>query len=274
MTRAAAKSSLRSPGAPRRARVPNEPRADAPKPTPATTVPAPASTTLWASTPASVEAVPPESRIALIPKTLLMGQFRSAKAVRAPAPHSRVTTRPPMRWLLRPKRLAAAERPAGKEDRDEGKDVRAKAGRNGDQGYQRGHGARASCRRLRHAGDDHAPKDHSGQQDGKDKVCRARCVLHERAAANRSYRQAADWRHSVDEAGAAGRVRWVHIDEGGSERRKRRSGRDALRHARDHQDRDITCDEEQNECHSLERDRPGKHGAATDVIGKTTENEQ
>src|SRR5713101_2954146 len=112
MTSAKARSSLRSPGAAIRARVPNEARADAPKPTPATTVPAAASARACASTPAKVNAVPVESVIALISKTRSVGQVRNAKAVRAPAPHSSVTTRPPMKWLCRPKRPAATEGPS------------------------------------------------------------------------------------------------------------------------------------------------------------------
>jgi len=111
MTRAAASSSLRSPGAAIRASVPNEARADAPKPTPATTVPANASATAWVSTPASVKAVPPESMMALILKTFLVGHARSTKAVTAPAPLSSVTTRPPIRWLRRAENARGDRRP-------------------------------------------------------------------------------------------------------------------------------------------------------------------
>ena len=112
MTSAAANSSLRSPGPAMRASVPNEPSADAPKPTPATTVPPTASTTAWDSTPTSDNAIPAESVVALIPRTLLVGQWRSAKADMAPVPHSSVTTRPPTRWLVSPKRPAATEGPS------------------------------------------------------------------------------------------------------------------------------------------------------------------
>src|ERR1700730_5033875 len=97
MTRATANSSLRSPGAARRDSVPNEARADAPKPTPATSVPAPANAAAWVSTPASVNAVPADSITALIGNTLVVGQVRSATAVKAPAPHRDVTTSPPIR---------------------------------------------------------------------------------------------------------------------------------------------------------------------------------
>src|ERR1700693_3623558 len=111
MTSATASSSLRSLGAARRASVPNEARADAPKPTPATTVPAAASATIWISSPTRDSAVPTERLMALITRTLLVGQFLRAKAVRAPAAHRSVTTKPPIRWLLRPNRLAATEGP-------------------------------------------------------------------------------------------------------------------------------------------------------------------
>ena len=47
-----------------------------------------------------------------MPRILLVGRLLNTKAVAAPAPHSSVTTKPPMRWLLRPKRLAATEGPS------------------------------------------------------------------------------------------------------------------------------------------------------------------
>src|SRR5216684_3324956 len=112
MTRATARSSLRSPGVAMRASVPKEARADAPKPTPATTVPTAARATTWPSTPPRVNPVPPESRVAAIAKTLLVGHVLSRKAVRAPAPHSSDTTRPPIRWFFKPKRPAATEGPS------------------------------------------------------------------------------------------------------------------------------------------------------------------
>ena len=40
------------------------------------------------------------------------GQDRSVNAVIAPVPQSRVTTSPPTRWLVRPKRPAATDGPS------------------------------------------------------------------------------------------------------------------------------------------------------------------
>src|SRR5712692_6356376 len=288
MTSAKARSSLRSPGAAMRARVPNEARADAPKPTPATTVPAAASARACASTPANVSAVPVESEIALISKTRSVGQVRNAKAVRAPAPHSSVTTRPPMKWLCRPKRPAATEGPSERYNPPSAQlattigtipntSGRRRAGMptigisevtapgrrdladtNSWHWYQRGHRARAACRRLRHTSNDYARETHADQQQREDEMCRGGRELDERAAANRAQSQAGDRRNAVDQAGAAGRVGRVQVDQRRSKRRKRRPGGDALHDASDQEDPDIPRDDEQDEGRGFECDRSCK----------------
>jgi len=66
----------------------------------------------------------------------------------------------------------------------------------------------------------------------------------------------------------------VQVDERGSERRERRASGYALRDASDEKDRDIARDQEKDEGRGFQRDRRGEHRTATDVIGKSTENEQ
>src|SRR6266851_2725160 len=206
MTSAKARSSLRSPGAATRARVPNEARADAPKPTPATTVPAAASARACASTPANVSAVPVESEIALISKTRSVGQVRNAKAVRAPAPHSSVTTRPPMKWLCRPKRPAATEGPSERYNPP-------------------------SAQLATTIGT--IPNTSGRRRAGMPTI-------------------------GISEAGAAGRVGRVQVDQRRSKCRKRRPGGDALHDASDQEDPDIPRDDEQDEGRGFECDRSCK----------------
>jgi hypothetical protein len=88
-----------------------------------------------------------------------------------------------------------------------------------------------------------------------------------RAPGRRAEGQAADWRDAIDQAGAAGRVGRVQVDQRGSERRKRRPGGNALHDASDQKDRDIPRDDEHDKGHGFECDRSRQQGAATDVIG-------
>jgi len=110
-----------------------------------------------------------------------------------------------------------AERPARHDDRDDSKDIRAKTGGNAEDGYQRGHCTGAARRGLRHASNDQARETDTDQQEGEDEMCRGGGELDERTAANRAEGQAADGRDAIDEAGAAGRVRRVQVDQRGSE---------------------------------------------------------
>ena len=175
----------------------------------------------------------------------------------------------------RPEReVQPAERPARDDDRHQGEHIGTETGRNAEDGFQRGDRARTSCRRFRHAADGHASYYRAGQQHREDEVGRGGSELDERTATNRTHRQAADRRDAVDEAGAPRGVRRVQVDERGSECRKCRTGCDALEDASDDKHRHATCDEEQDERSAFQRDRRGQNGTATNVIGKTAENEQ
>ena len=103
---------------------------------------------------------------------------------------------------------------------------------------------------------------------------RAWCELDESTAAKRSKGQAADRGDSVDQAGAPRRPRRVHVDQRGSESGERRAGRYALYKASYEKERCVTSDHEQDEGKGFQRNRCCKHGAATNVIGKTAQNQQ
>ncbi len=205
-----------------------------------------------------------------------VGQPRRANAVAAPVPHSSVTTSPPMRWLLRPKRLTATDGPSDRYSPPSAQlatmigtiantSARMRTGM-----PTRGcSDARAPARRAEVSGrrvTTAAATQHAGQQQRVDEMRRRRRELHERAAAQRAERQAAERRDAVDQARAARGVRRVEVDERRPERRERRAGGDALRDARDRQPGDAVGDDEQHERDGLQRDRRGQHGAPADVV--------
>ncbi|MFJ9034951.1 hypothetical protein ACIRQP_42480, partial [Streptomyces sp. NPDC102274] len=92
---AEAKTALRSWGLAIRAKVPNVASTEAPKPTPATTVPRAESQTRSATTPASAVRTPSPSSAEEGASSEDAERERSAATVSAPVPANRVTTTPP-----------------------------------------------------------------------------------------------------------------------------------------------------------------------------------
>src|SRR5437660_7133067 len=105
-------------------------------------------------------------------------------------------------------------------------------------------------------------------------MCRGRRELNQGAAAKRAERKPADGRDSVDEAGATRRVRWVQVDQGRAQGRKRNAGGDPLRDPRDEEADDIAGEKKGHEGKAFQRDRGAEHRAATDVIGERTDGEE
>ncbi|MET9356237.1 hypothetical protein ABZY14_25115 [Streptomyces sp. NPDC006617] len=105
------KTALRSCGRAMRVKVPKAARTEAPRPNPATTVPAAESRAwLWV-TPASETRVPRPSRADAGASSPDAGRERSREIASAPEPTSSVTTTPPIRWLCRPRSWAATDGP-------------------------------------------------------------------------------------------------------------------------------------------------------------------
>jgi len=104
--------------------------------------------------------------VALIPRTLLVGQWRSAAQQRDDEAAYQVVGQSEKTGRDRgaERQEEPAERPAGDDDRDQRVHIGAKAARNADHRYQRGEHARATCRGLRQEDDGHSGKACSDQQ--------------------------------------------------------------------------------------------------------------
>lgn len=103
---------------------------------------------------------------------------------------------------------------------------------------------------------------------------RRRGELDERAATERPQGQAGERRHAVHHAGATGRMRGIEVDEGGAQRRQRRTRGDPLRDSRERQHRNVTRDREQQQRERLERHCRGEHRSPADVVGQRAEDQQ
>ncbi len=82
-----------------------------PNPTPATTVPAAASTAIPPAAATRVIRVPAASSSAAGASSRSAGRRRARNEATAPVAHSRLTTIPPTRWLCRPNSSAATDGP-------------------------------------------------------------------------------------------------------------------------------------------------------------------